>query len=461
MKFFEMAVAIDQHHGFKPFNRSPRCRLQSLTHFDYNAHEFNQTNLTPSFKQAFQLVNIHRSFSTPCFSLATAYEDEFDVNPRVEIVSGHGAPRVHALVVEVAIAMALGVNPLPVSSGSGGACFLRARNGDKIAVAKPIDEEPIGFGGLMLGQPGSKRSVQVGGTGIRELAAYLLDHGGFAGVPPTVLVKITHAGFPFNDGASPAHCKVASLQQFVDHNFDAGELGPSGFLVDSVHRIGILDVRILNLDRHAGNILVKKNDKHENYAVGAAKLVPIDHGLCLPEFLDNPYFEWLHWPQASVPFSETELDYISKLDPFNDANLLRRELPSLRESSIRGLVVCTMLLKQAAAAGLCLGDIGEMMSRECCGGEENRSLLESLCAKAKASIENEDDCGEVTDPPQLSERLVNMDDQSKRSIRCSGISLGEMSDGEWDLFLEWFEKLLVQGFQATNCSLVASFSYAL
>ncbi|XP_038684158.1 phosphatidylinositol 4-kinase gamma 8-like isoform X2 [Tripterygium wilfordii] len=366
-----MAVTIDQHHGFKPFRLSQRCRLQSFTLLDNKLRELSQTNLAHSLKEAFKVANVHRSFSMPCLSLATRVEEEFDPTPRIEIISGCGIPRVRALVVEVAIALASGMDPLPVSSGLGGAYFLRGRNGDNIALAKPIDEEPLafnnpkGFGGLMLGQPGLKRSVRVGETGIRELAAYLLDHDGFAGVPTTALVKISHVAF---------HVR--------------GELGPSGFSVASVHRIGIFDVRLLNLDRHAGNMLVKKHDQHENYSVGAAELVPIDHGLCLPEWLDDPYFEWQHWPQASVPFSESELEYISNLDGFKDAELLRKELPSLRESSIRVLVLCTIFLKRAAAAGLCLSDIGEMMTREFCGGEENISVLENLCAEAKAKLGN-------------------------------------------------------------------------
>ncbi|XP_038698063.1 phosphatidylinositol 4-kinase gamma 8-like [Tripterygium wilfordii] len=168
---------------------------------------------------------------------------------------------------------------------------------------------------------------------------------------------------------SACSCGIDSLQSFIGHDFDAGELGPSGFSAASVHRIGIFDARLLNLDCHAGNMLVKKHDQHENYCVGADELVPRDHGLCLPEWLDDPYLEWQHWPQASVPFSESELEYISNLDAFKDAELLRRELPSLRESSIRVLVLCTIFLKRAAAVGLCLSDIGEMMTREFCGGE--------------------------------------------------------------------------------------------
>jgi hypothetical protein len=39
--------------------------------------------------------------------------------------------------------------------------------------------------------------------------------------------------------------------------YDAGELGLSRFSVAFVHRVDILDVHLLNIDRHVGNILVK------------------------------------------------------------------------------------------------------------------------------------------------------------------------------------------------------------
>lgn len=369
-------------------------------------------------------------------------EEEFETkNPRIEIISGHKAPRVHALVAEVAIALVSGIKPEPVPSGLGGAYFLHSRNGDIIAVVKPIDEEPLAFNnpkglvGRMLGQPGMKRSIRVGETGLRELAAYLLDHGGFAGVPPSALVKISHVTFHVNksDLIPDAHYKVASLQRFVEHDSDAGDLGPSGFSVASVHCIGILDIRLLNLDRHSGNILVKHGQGQESYAAGACELVPIDQGFCLPESLDDPYFEWLHWPQSSIPFSEVEVEYISNLDPLKDAELLRTDLPSIRESSIRVLILCTVFLKRAAAAGLCLANIGEMMTREFCGGEENWSVLENVCINAKACLSNrfvandnelydgdqvkedgdmfqfDKDCGdsssnEVVDSPQLLEK---------------------------------------------------------
>ncbi|KAL1548783.1 phosphatidylinositol 4-kinase gamma 8-like [Salvia divinorum] len=380
-----MAVAVDHGHGFKPFTRPPRCRLQSFTQLDYKMLDFSHGQ---SLEHDCDLSNIHKSFSTPCLSNSSSVRDDHDSNSKIEIIIGHAAPRVRAMVVEVAIAMASGVKPEPTSSGLGGAYFLRAQNGNTIAVAKPIDEEPLalnnpkGLGGRLLGQPGMKCSIRIGETGLRESAAYVLDHDGFAGVPPTALVKFSHVKFNINNPGSDSASiyKIASLQRYVKHDSDAGDLGPSSFSVTCVHHIGILDVRLMNLDRHAGNILVRNGQERPS------ELVPIDHGFCLPEALDDPYFEWLHWPQASIPFSETDLDYITRLDPYKDAETLRSEVPSIGESSIRVLILCTTFLKQATAYGLCLAEIGEMMTRDFNGRDENWSTLENICINAKARL---------------------------------------------------------------------------
>ncbi|KAG6382548.1 hypothetical protein SASPL_157778 [Salvia splendens] len=180
-RLFKMAVAVDHGHGFKPFTRHPRCRLLSFTQLDYKMLDFSRD-------QSLDLSNIHKSFSTPCLS-----------NSSIEWL--------------------------------GGAYFLRAQNGDTIAVAKPIDEEPLAFnnpkglGGRLLGQPGMKCSIRIGETGLRESAAYVLDHNGFAGVPPTALVKFSHINFNINNPASDSASiyKIASLQRYVKHDSDAGD----------------------------------------------------------------------------------------------------------------------------------------------------------------------------------------------------------------------------------------------
>jgi len=225
-----------------------------------------------------------------------------------------------------------------------------------------------------------------------------------------------------------AHAR-ARAQEFVWHECDTSELGSTRFSVTDVHHIGILDIRLFNTDRHAGNMLVRAHacvraccvclrirvcvcsvcvgaivgvsggvcgvsvymcmcvcggactcpcasdpglqtkhalntgahaarvvhrplksriaapqldlavtsdlqcittcarhttqvrmprasstDLKSRIAAPQYELIPIDHGFCLPETLEAPYFEWLHWPQAMLPFSEEELAYIRALD---------------------------------------------------------------------------------------------------------------------------------------------------
>ncbi|PHU02269.1 Phosphatidylinositol 4-kinase gamma 7 [Capsicum chinense] len=339
---------------------------------------------------------MHRSSSTPCLSPTGRDVQQRDQSGPIEILgnSSHFA-KTKQLVKEIVKAVKNGVDPLPVHSGLGGAYYFRNSRGESVAIVKPTDEEPFapnnpkGFVGKALGQPGLKRSVRVGETGFREVAAYLLDYDHFANVPATALVKITHSIFNINDGVNgdKPHgkkklvSKIASLQQFIPHDFDASDHGTSSFPVAAVHQIGILDIRIFNTDRHAGNLLVRKLDGVGRF--GQVELIPIDHGLCLPETLEDPYFEWIHWPQASIPFSDDELKYIEKLDPLRDSEMLKSELPMIREACLRVLVLSTIFLKEAAAYGLCLAEIGEMMSREFRRGEEEPSELEVVCLEAR------------------------------------------------------------------------------
>ncbi|XP_004509953.1 phosphatidylinositol 4-kinase gamma 5 [Cicer arietinum] len=349
---------------------------------------------------------MHRSSSTPCLSPTGRDMQQRDKSGPIEILGlSSSSDIMKHMVKDIEKAMKMGVDPIPVHGGLGGAYYFLNRRGESVAIVKPTDEEPFapnnpkGFVGKALGQPGLKRSVRVGETGFREVAAYLLDYGHFAKVPPTALVKITHSIFNVNDGVNGKNIqrkklvsKIASLQQFIPHDFDASDYGTSSFPVTAVHRIGILDIRILNTDRHAGNLLVKKVG-----AFGEVDLIPIDHGLCLPEALEDPYFEWIHWAQASIPFSEDELSYIENLDAARDCEMLQKELPMIREACLRVLVLCTIFLKEAAANGLCLAEIGEMMTREFRSGEEEPSELEVVCLEARKMLAEREELSPRTD----------------------------------------------------------------
>ncbi|XP_020590046.1 phosphatidylinositol 4-kinase gamma 8-like [Phalaenopsis equestris] len=392
-------------------NRAPLMAVAVVHHHFPPSHN-------PSLKPS-PLIRRRRLLSFPHSSSHRPHPQ----SPILNLMAGRTSAALQSLVEEVSATISSGAPPIPALAGLGGALFLRNRSGDCLAVVKPFN---------------------AGETGVREAAAYLLDHAAFAGVPPTALIQISH----------PPTNLLASIQRFVPHEFDAGDLGPSRFSVASVHRIGILDIRLLNTDRHAGNLLVQKQsvDKNRTFdgAELATELVPIDHGLCLPELLEDPYFEWLHWPQAAVPFSGEEIQYVSKIDPFKDAELLRAELPSIREPAIRILILCTIFLKKAVDFGLCLSEIGGMMTREFCRMEEGESFLESLCTKAEESIGAESELGEeddVKEYQELCEKPLDLNCHGAGVERSKMISFKDKNEEQWMLFLERFEQILTEVFE--------------
>ncbi|MEW5301641.1 MAG: hypothetical protein WDW36_004489 [Sanguina aurantia] len=519
---------------------------------------------------------------------------------KVEICcTAHPSEAARRLLKSVARGLKSCQDPEAIKDGMGGAYFCFNEKGRKTAILKPCDEEalapnnPKGAIGKNLGDPGWKPTVRVGEAAMREVAAFLLDHDGFANVPTSVLVRARHpvfcyrskmpsvgssmldlagaasaatavsdatvsdavtsdndsgecggegedgvsaelarvsncsssahagstdrdspnlvesisrgspceadsmfwrpsslsrpqqqpamrttAGFPVltatvavgfsasqttasslapvparlprpvssgllslgaasfdtsrmsgslvarglaelravTSSRAPASpeilpMKLASLQEFISHECDTGEVGDCKFSVSDVHRIGILDIRLFNTDRHSGNMLCVPNSaagrpgqagtRSSGATEGPApplqqhglqqrqgySLVPIDHGFCLPEALEAVYFEWQHWAQTSIPFSEEELAYIERLDVQADKDLLSKELPTLRAECLRVMEVSTTLLKMCATAGLTLYDVAGIMERQLVDGREETSGLELACAAAKLHLE--------------------------------------------------------------------------
>jgi hypothetical protein len=94
-----------------------------------------------------------------------------------------------------------------------------------------------------------------------------------------------------------------------------------------VHRIGILDIRILNCDRNDENILVqKKRDKKTGNVY--YRLIPIDHSLSLPDCIKISEYEmcWMNWDQARVPFSNEDLKYIRNINYLEDMKRLSHNI---------------------------------------------------------------------------------------------------------------------------------------
>ncbi|EPS66382.1 hypothetical protein M569_08384, partial [Genlisea aurea] len=284
-----------------------------------------------------------------------------------------------------------GNDPVRSSEGTGGAYFMMDASGTKyLSVFKPTDEEPMAVNnprGLPMSEDGEglKKGTRVGEGGIRECAVYLLDHPksglrlgsysfdirGFAGVPPTVYVKCLHKGF--NHQGAGVKVKTGSLQSFVESHGSCEDIGPGAFPVQEVHKIAVLDIRMANADRHAGNILWSKGED------GRITLIPIDHGYCLPYTFEDCTFEWLYWPQSREAFSADTLEYIKSLDAEKDVELLKLygwEVPAECALVLR---ISTMLLKKGAGRGMTAYGIGKLMCRE---NPRKASVLEEIVEEA-------------------------------------------------------------------------------
>jgi hypothetical protein len=228
------------------------------------------------------------------------------------------------LVQEARRGLAVGLKPDLVLEGSGGTYFLHDARKNKIAVFKPADEEPYAENNprgylRQQGQPMALREgIAPGEACMREVAAYLLDHDGFSGVPMTTLAEARHPAFNTNGarlnvsqgGAAmgahsisphslvnpPSMKKPGSFQEFVRCDCTMDDISPSKIPVEEIHKIAILDIRLMNADRNAANLLVRRRPDNK------LELVPIDHGYCLRSVCDVSWMDWcwLDWKQMKV-----------------------------------------------------------------------------------------------------------------------------------------------------------------
>lgn len=132
-----------------------------------------------------------------------------------------------------------------------------------------------------------------------------------------------------------------------------------------MHKVGILDLRILNCDRNEANILVvKKLISGPKGTVKTTNLIPIDHGLAFPDNFEIYEYQlvWMGYKQAQVPFSEAELKFIEAIDPVKDCEELRNKL-GFREICLRNFRIAEIFLKKMAKAGFTLHDIGKYAYR--------------------------------------------------------------------------------------------------
>ena len=131
-----------------------------------------------------------------------------------------------------------------------------------------------------------------------------------------------------------------------------------------MHKIAILDFRIINCDRNEGNILVLKipnknyknnNNNDDDYYYSNNnkkyyyKLIPIDHCLSFPDCLKIFDYElcWTGWDQANQPFSEKMKKYIENIDIIADMERLSKVI-KLRENCWKIFRIGNIVLKKGA-----------------------------------------------------------------------------------------------------------------
>ena len=291
---------------------------------------------------------------------------------------------------------------------TGGVYFMRALCGRKVAVFKPFDEEQgmpnntKGYHGT--GDSGLRLFSKPGYGCVREVAAYIMDVGNFCNVPPTMLVHCEHPILHYPEhGGTKGHPypKLGSLQKFV-HTLDTFEDVGQRLLSDfEVQKVALLDLRLLNGDRNASNILAVKKylsdsdglfcdngsgsdtgicsiqNRRDCYIKQSAlidggggrkaelySLIPIDHGYCLPSklLINELDWAWFYYPQVSHPVHDDIKQYLASLD----LELLLKNMlaqVSLSEESIFLAKISHTLVVDGVAAGLTLFEIASIVVR--------------------------------------------------------------------------------------------------
>lgn len=184
--------------------------------------------------------------------------------------------------------------------------------------------------------------------------------------------------FKYSD-AGAHHFKVGSLQEFVRHDDVVSDLAPSQFTLHEVHKIVLLDMRLLNTDRNDANILVRKRRSATTGQV-EYELIPIDHGYCLPQFLEIAWCDWCwyNWPQLKQPLSAADREYVLGLSAQLESEALAKKIP-LRKACRRNMVIAGMVVQKGVRAHLVLYDIARIMCRD---DLDAPSTLERLCLDA-------------------------------------------------------------------------------
>lgn len=283
------------------------------------------------------------------------------------------------------------VRPEMTSGGTSGSYFIKDLKGNKIGVFKPQDEEiympnnPKGYR-EPFGKPrvGPRAGHIQGCSWQKEIAAWEIDQGKFAHVPPTMPVTLL---FPETPGSAHIIPKPGSFQLFAE-GVPMSALTTDQIMqipVEEVQNIAIFDLAIVNADRNSGNWL---------YDQRRERLTPIDHGLTLLDGTDwleqaglsEINCHWLSLPQVQAPLNENARQWVLNYDIDAKCRQMSTLLPS---SSIRAHKIQMIFLKTAVQKGMTIEQIGKLCMQT--GEEDSLTWLDNKIMQAKFSlIENND-----------------------------------------------------------------------
>lgn len=229
----------------------------------------------------------------------------------------------------------------------------------RIAVFKPRDEDhgctqnPRGT--RAAGRPG----IHAGEGFQREVAAYLLDHDGFVGVPFTVPVTLTYIPPADKTGTFKSFRQsLGSLQVFVPHQEILENW--NRFTDLQWQKLALFDLRICNRDRNGQNALLVDTglSRAEKY-----KMVPIDHSLSIPSqpSLDPSEVYWYYVSAVNRPMCPEIVEYIKNIDIEADIQRLRSCL-NLRKHCLVTLRVLHYILRRAVDYNLTLYNVATFLS---------------------------------------------------------------------------------------------------
>jgi len=257
-----------------------------------------------------------------------------------------------------------GYHPQLAMSGTGGAYILMDKNGKPCAIFKPADEEqkapnnPRGYQDK-FNSTVMNRSILSGNQCYREVLVYTIAKGIF-NVPPTLMVEIydPYGWFHYENGINSG-LKIGSLQCYGNANFckNICDYSSSVYSAEEIHKMGLLDILILNTDRNEENVLVhqSKTDKKDH------EFIFIDHGLCFSRRLDITIdsWAWLFWKQANIPFSQEIKHCIFNLNGEMFVNAMEALL--MPNSTVFYFQVILCLVKHCVRADMTLRQIANII----------------------------------------------------------------------------------------------------